>query len=75
MYEAKRMKSEAGIATSEFSDSVVVAVLALPLKVAEVGVGTLRAELMMGEVVGSWKRSVGHFVGRFVGRFVERQCK
>ena len=36
----------------------------LPLEVAEVGVGTLRAELMTGEVVGS----------ETLPRLVERQC-
>ena len=60
MYEAK-ITSEAAIATSEFKLPLPVAalcvvvcsaVLALPLKVAGVGLGTLRAEPRTGEVVG-----------------------
>jgi hypothetical protein len=60
-YKAERITSEAGIATSEFKlplpvaascVAVCLAVLALPLEVAEVGEGTSRAEPMMGEVVG-----------------------
>jgi hypothetical protein len=60
-YEARSMASEAGIATSEFKLSlreaaffvpVCLAVLALALEVAEVGLGTLRVELTTAEVVG-----------------------
>jgi hypothetical protein len=61
-YEAKRITREAGIATSEFKLPlrvaalcvllVCLAVLALPLEVAEVGVEALRVELTTGEVVG-----------------------
>ena len=60
-YEAKRVTSDAGIATSEFKLPLRVAalcvplcsaMLVLPLEVAEVGEGTLRAEPMTGEVVG-----------------------
>ena len=61
-YEAKRIAREAGIATSEFKLSlrvaalcvllVCLAVLALPLEVAEVGVEALRVELTTAEVVG-----------------------
>jgi hypothetical protein len=61
-YEAKRITSEAGIATREFKLPlrvpaffvllVCLAVLALPLEVAEVGVETLRVELTTAEVAG-----------------------
>lgn len=60
-YDAKRITSEAGIATSEFKlllrvaaffVLVCLAVLALPAEVAEVELGTLRVELTTAEVVG-----------------------
>lgn len=61
-YEAKRMAIETGIATSEFKLPlrvaalcvllVCLAVLALPLEVAEVGVEALRVELTTAEVDG-----------------------
>jgi hypothetical protein len=61
-YVAKRITSEAGIATSEFKLPlwvalffvvlVSLAVLALPLAVAEVGVEALRVELTTAEVAG-----------------------
>lgn len=60
--EAKRITSEAGIATSEFKLPlrvaaffvlpVCLAVLALALELPEVALGTLRVELTTAEVVG-----------------------
>lgn len=60
-HEAKRITSEAGITTSEFKLPprgaalcvlVCLAALMLRFDVAEVGEGTLRVDLMTGEVVG-----------------------
>ncbi len=61
-YEAKRTTRETGITTSEFKllplrmaalcVLLCLAVLALPLEVAEAGVGTLRVELTTADVAG-----------------------